>query len=541
MIPRDPTVAVQPAVSDVGPARLKRRALFGALLAVQLIALWILGHGSPPAAGFPLDDAWIHQLVARTFAESGTLGAVIGHPLSGATSVLWPLILTLNELFFRLPAPLFSVLVNALCYIIAGQLLLLLLLRDGVKPAVAWSAAALAAIGGNHVWFAFSGMEASALIAVLLGLAIVWTSGRASIVNAVATALLLVAAVLLRPEAVAICGLVLLSAPWFGWSWRRVALVFAPVVVTVGALAVLTLGRGPSTMSGRRWMWMASGQGVDAGLFAQDLLARWAERLGRYVLGISQPDLFWVVCGLAVGGLAIAWLKRWRGLLSLCGMHAAHVAVYAALMPAEGHGGRYQPLFAVLFLPLAGLGLIEIANATLERLGRWSPRLETFAAALALAALGTPALAALQRWSKDHALAVRHINDTEVKMGSIVAGLPPDARIATYDVGGIGYFGRRQLLDLGALLDPQILPAIKSGQTDRLLLEREIDFVVVPMSYSDDFPDPWNFMQRLRLGASGRFRLRKVSMTESPPAIWAPGLEATLHCSPRQLLFRVER
>jgi hypothetical protein len=247
------------------------------------------------------------------------------------------------------------------------------------------------------------------------------------------------------------------------------------------------------------------------------------------------------VCGLAVAGLALTVLERQKGMIVLCAMHAAHVLVYMALMPAEGHGGRYQPLFPMLFLPLAALGLIELLRGAMARLGPSLARRTALPTAIAGVVLGLPAVGALDQWATDHALAVRHVNETEVRMGEIVASLPPEARIASYDIGGIGYFGRRPLLDLGALLDPRVLPAIISGHADALIVERQIDYVVVPMSYSDDFPDPWNFMRRLRLGTSKSFRLERVALTESPPAVWAPGLEATLHCSPRQLLYRVLR
>jgi hypothetical protein len=541
MTESEPRSAHAAATSRIGPARSALLAAYGTLLVVQVAALWILGRGISPAAGFPLDDAWIHQLVARSFVETGTLGAVAGHPLSGATSLLWPLVLSLNHAAVGLPPALFSALVNAILYIVAGQLLLGLLLRDGAELSVAWTLAALAAVAGNHVWFVFSGMEATALIAIFVALALVWTGRRRTVVAALGAGLLLAAAVLVRPEAVVMSGVLALSARWLGWPLKRVILALVPAAATVLGLLLVTLGRGPSTMSGRRWMWLASGQGVDADVLAQDLLARWAERLGRYVLGIPEPDLFWIVCGIAAAGLALTVLKRQKGMIVLCAMHVAHVLVYMALMPAEGHGGRYQPLFPVLFLPLAALGLIELLRGAMARLGPSFVGRAVLPTGVAGVVLGLPAVGALEQWATDHALAVRHINETEVRMGEIVARLPSEARIASYDIGGIGYFGRRSLLDLGALLDPKVLPAIVSGQADALILDRQIDYVVVPMSYSDDFPDPWNFMRRLRLGASKRFRLERVTLTQSPPAVWAPGLEATLHCSPRQQLYRVLR
>jgi hypothetical protein len=247
--------------SESGPTRGALLAAHGSLFVVQMAALWILGRGISPAAGFPLDDAWIHQLVARSLVETGTLGAVADHPLSGATSLLWPLVLSFNHAALGLPPALFSVLVNAVLYVVAGQLLLRLLLRDGMVLGVAWTLAALASIAGNHVWFVFSGMEATALIALFVALALVWTSGRPTPGAALVAGLLLAAAVLVRPEAVVAGGVLLLSSRWLAWPVKRAILALVPVAATVIGLLVVTLGRGPSTMTGRRWMWLASGRG----------------------------------------------------------------------------------------------------------------------------------------------------------------------------------------------------------------------------------------------------------------------------------------
>lgn len=46
--------------------------------------------------GFPLDDSYIHQTVARNLAEHGTLGFSTGRSSSGVTSVLWMLLQALR-------------------------------------------------------------------------------------------------------------------------------------------------------------------------------------------------------------------------------------------------------------------------------------------------------------------------------------------------------------------------------------------------------------------------------------------------------------
>src|ERR1700734_377785 len=71
-----------------GPALLCGLLYLGAFL---LLASVLRGH-----FGFPLDDSWIHQVVARNLAEFHVLGFNPGKLSSGSTSPLWTLILTLG-------------------------------------------------------------------------------------------------------------------------------------------------------------------------------------------------------------------------------------------------------------------------------------------------------------------------------------------------------------------------------------------------------------------------------------------------------------
>jgi len=49
-------------------------------------------------AGFPLDDAWIHQTYARNLAHSGQLAFTPGVPSAGSTAPLWTLLLSVGYL-----------------------------------------------------------------------------------------------------------------------------------------------------------------------------------------------------------------------------------------------------------------------------------------------------------------------------------------------------------------------------------------------------------------------------------------------------------
>ena len=127
--------------------------------ATQLLALGIIAARDFPPSGYPLDDAWIHELAARTLVRTGTLGidpAVYG---SGATSLLWALVLACGQALHLAP-PGFSFTVNTLLFLLSGQVLFALLVEDGVPRTRALVMAVAFGVAPNFVWFALSGMEA---------------------------------------------------------------------------------------------------------------------------------------------------------------------------------------------------------------------------------------------------------------------------------------------------------------------------------------------------------------------------------------------
>jgi len=128
------------------------RSLYGFVSLVYLIALLAVGTALVGHFGFPLDDSWIHQSVARNYATFGSLGYLPHERSSGSTSLLWTLILSCNYTVFPNVSPvIFTFVVNAALLIGSGLLLLRLALRDGLGPVPAMILAAAPAFDGNYV------------------------------------------------------------------------------------------------------------------------------------------------------------------------------------------------------------------------------------------------------------------------------------------------------------------------------------------------------------------------------------------------------
>src|SRR2546426_808533 len=175
------------------------------------------------AAGFPLDDSWIHLHFARNLAEGAGFAYNPGVPVAGSTAPLWTLLLAA----VARAAGASMIMAKTLGVAIAAAAALLLrraALAWGASPATALVAAIALAWSGPFAWGALSGMEVTlaALLVTVTALAL----ARARLALAALAGGL---AALARPETVVLLPFIALA--------RRPTptrlLLFAAIVIVV--------------------------------------------------------------------------------------------------------------------------------------------------------------------------------------------------------------------------------------------------------------------------------------------------------------------
>ena len=151
-----------------------------------------------------------------------------------------------------------------------------------------------------------------------------------------------------------------------------------------------------------------------------------------------------------------AWQKRnWVGLAAVL-WWLGYTLIYAITLPVDYQHGRYLIPAMPVFFVLGGAGTLQL----LARLTA-SPRarLARFAS---LAVLALVWLAFLGQGALTYAGDVAIIETEMVDTGRWIAqNTPPDALIAVHDIGAIGYFGQRRLVDLAGLISPEVIPFIR--------------------------------------------------------------------------------
>jgi hypothetical protein len=441
---------------------MQRKDIRNVTLGAVLFAVLLL-----PLRDTVVDDTFIHLQYARNLAAAGELSFNRGDPTYGATSPLWVGILALSAkaggdllVWCRVFAWLFAAASIALVYRITAS--------GGGGP---WTPLAAALMLASEAWFvrwSAVGMETSfavfmTLVVVDLARSAARSAGRSALLGAA-----LFLAALSRPEALLLVPLAAAAFLFAKGTPRRFAflLVFAPLFaawlfvihrhtgsffpLTAGAKqgavdfspAVLRRALIPARIMGATVLfpWIALLAGLAAGTLRRRspgyylsesgslreepgvlLMLLWVFALPvAYValdFQVLSRYLVPIVPAVIVLGVT-AWRKLAAGVVASSRARRAAIAIFAALAILQ----------SVVFYELV------VVPPTLS----FSQALETM-------------LGGMGRWLEKNT--------------------PEDALVAAPDIGVIGYYSHRRILDLGGLVTPEINRMRKEIDVDRIIEE----------------------------------------------------------------------
>ena len=505
-----------------------------------LLALITLGLALEGNIGFPLDDSWIHQVIARNLVQFHSWGFTPGVTSSGSSSTLWTLVLAFHYLLFPEHSPvLFPLVLNSLMLMACGILLWRMARQDRLGLPESLALGMLPGLSGNLIWLAFTGMEHVMFLALSLLSIALWFHRGTSRATVIASGISLGALGLTRPEGMALCLCLLLAYRWCGR--RLMDAIYAGVSAALLIMPSLLLNLRtsgtllPMTLLGRRYMY--SGKEtlhVGRSSFRGLILNTYKDIIAHHFFHTHTGWLVTCFVLLAFLGL-FALLRRFPTRMSaVCAWAVLDYAAYCVTLPEPGHGGRYQPFVLLLFPPLIAIGLIFVCRLALT----WS-RKTALAEGLAWASLLLTAgitATTLPRWRFALHDSIADINSTHVKLAAwINQNYPPGTAMAVFDIGAIGYYAHIRLVDLGGLVDRNYLPYLVQRRVPDYLRERAIQYVILPHTDADT-----HFGDLLNLLHNPAVRLVPIHSEGADRVVWQNGFAYTGNAFLQQTLYRIE-
>ncbi len=418
---------------------------------------------------FPLrdtivDDTYIHLVYARNLAEAGELSFNRGDPTYGATSPLWVGLLALlyktgadPVIGCRVLSWLFALCTIALVHRLAR--------RSGCDPFTALCAALVMAAEAWFLRWTAVGMETSfAVFMILLALERASSAGGRPRDSAL-FGIFLFAAVLARPEALLLAPLALFAFVVTRSTGVRVGAIWVVLFVVLLGTWLVVIERHTGT-----YFPLTAGAKQGRPVLSSALFGRALVPLEIIGATLALPAL------ALLAGLFAGVLKR-EPLRFLGDGDAGRHGSLLMLLWAAGLPAVYVLLdFQVLsrYLVPVAPAIIVLAFSVLARFPL-SPSPRTRRTLVALFTAATIIQNALF-----YAIVVvpptrtfsRGLVEVVGGMGEWLArNSAPEAVVATPDIGAIGYYSGRRVLDLGGLVTPEINRMRQRIDVERIIEE----------------------------------------------------------------------
>jgi len=441
--------------------RFQQSDLVLLVVAILAVVLYVLTANG----GFPLDDSWIHQVYGRNLAETGMWAFVPGVPSAASTSPMYTVLLAIGYklgISFKLWTYALGIGSLWIAGMLGGRMCERLLpnqkyirLYGGLSVILAW----------HLVWAAASGMETMLFSMWTVALLYVgWQEldersqkSRDIALRGASFGVAAALATITRPEGVALAGLIglvsLLVQPQKSFRifiiWAiGAAIAFLIAISPYFALNLhLTGGLLPDTAAAK--------QAENAPLLLDSYPTRIMSMLMPLVAGVQiffvPGVIFFVIQQLR----EFRQDKRTLLLIVPVLWSLGLIALYAARLPAYYQHGRYVIPALPAFIVVGIAGTIQLILAGRRSVtGRVLTRSLAISLVLALAFFFFQGVGVYARDVK--------IIDEEMVASAhwIKDNIPLDQMLAIHDIGAVGYFAPRPMLDLAGLVSPEIIPFI---------------------------------------------------------------------------------
>ena len=449
----------------------RKSILYLGLISAISVSIYLLFANQIAGIGFPLDDAWIHQTYAKNLASGYGWSFVSGEPSAGLTAPLWGLLLAVGH-YIRIGPYLLTFLLGWItlwALAVTGSYGFLILVPGREKWA--FFAGALLALEWHLVWAAVSGMETLqyALLVIIVLVLLLKNDKENKNDQSLLIGILIGVSIWVRPEGLTWLGPLLFVNLLNTYAWKK----------TIKRLSFSLLGFS-SVFIPYLWFnqWLA-GDWWPNTFFAKQAEYAVLKQLPLWTRLFQQFSLPMVGVGILLlpGFIYLLFQiikkKKWS-VLAMFLWFIGHLSIYAIRLPVTYQHGRYAiPSMSVYYLlAFSGFALIFDAKAKtmVTRIINKSWFLSIVLITNAFLFIG----------GNSYAQDVQVINSQMVHVANWVSeNIPEDNRVAAHDIGALGYFANRPILDLAGLISPDVIPIIRDEEElAKYLNENDANYII---------------------------------------------------------------
>ena len=446
-------------------------------LAGFAFALTLVYLEAASTLGLPFDDGYISLQFARNLADHGFLTFDGETASAGATSLLHVAVLAVPIKLGVEPVKA-SVSVGIalhLSLVLSVYWLGWSIFKDRI---VASLSAASVGVVGYLVLDALNGMETTLFLTVSTAALATFFSARSERAL-LATGVLVAFAVLTRPEGVLLLGAIglyyivdpkreetLITLP----AVRKMALLAGPTAIVLAGLAV--------------FYWSTTGSFTPGTATAKLLFFREFEGSFQGKYGAAQGGVANFIAPILPWLALAAFAVRRREALVFAFFWVAFIIMYYALFPGglTHYWYRYQHIFLPAIIVFGSAGLVSLVRGRAFRL--WDVVSAGVVGVVLLAAVALQYDAFRNHYAFDV-----NLNDSRgVALATYLrVEVPPGATIATHDIGAIGFYSDREVIDLVGLIEPEAVDFHDGRRLREYVDDVQPDYIVVFPSWEDHF------------------------------------------------------
>ncbi|MHB0988134.1 MAG: hypothetical protein ACYC3P_05635 [Bellilinea sp.] len=446
-------------------------------LALLAVGGYVWLAGRMQSIGFPLDDAWIHQTYARNLADLREWSFVPGVTSAGSTSPLWTVILTLFHLVTTDTPFALTYLMGAVWLWVTACFAELIFRRSfPIYKSDFPPAGVLMVLEWHLVWAGASGME-TLLFAALILAVFYLSQNKNNRYGYRLAGLMIGIGVWVRPDALTLLGplvfMIFFQKPNWNFRLKEIGRSLAAAALPLAAYLIFNY-----LLSGQIWPnTFYAKQTEYASMREIPFLIRYGKIVSLPLVGVGILLLpgFLYKSYRSIRTCNVYWLAAilwWLG----------YSLVYALRLPVTYQHGRYlipaMPVFLLIGLvgSVEGLGFKKTAG----HIGRVVRRTWVAAAAIVLAAF-------LVMGGSGYTQDVAIINTEMVAAAKwLNTNTAADDLIAVHDIGAVGYFTQRRIIDLAGLVTPEVIPIIRDdAKLAQFLDQRKATYL---MTFPDWYP-----------------------------------------------------